>query len=224
MSGPRLILKQSTGWFAAGWQFSEALLSLSDGGFKLFAWLCLNADRHTGQMRITPAGLSSSLGRPAAWVESALEELGQSGVCGWIEAEVLEVKDRYWPYEKQPSRPGAQNYVAEVRRMLLEPACVRSNFTPADERLALEFQQRGISLEQLQWAIWLGCARKYMAMLNGQPAMPIVSLRYFTGLIDEVCRPDTPVGYWEHVRYRLAKLECQWLEQRRQSPEASQAG
>lgn len=223
MSASRLILKQSTGWFAAGWQFSEALLGLSDAGFKLFAWLCLNVDRHTGQLRITPAELASSLGRSAPWVESALQELGEQGMCGWVETDVLEVQDRYWPYEKQPSRPAAQNYVAEVRRMLLEPACVRSHFTPADERLALELQQRGISLEQLQRAIWLGCARKYVAMLNGQPPMPIVSLRYFTGLIDEVCHPGTPVGYWEHVRRKLAKLERQWLDQSR-SPDSSQAG
>lgn len=51
MSAPRLVLKQSSGWFAAGWQFSEALLELSDAGFKLYAWLCLNVERHTGRVR-----------------------------------------------------------------------------------------------------------------------------------------------------------------------------
>lgn len=89
--------------------------------------------------------------------------------------------DRYWPYEKQPEQNGSRDYVGQVRRMLLAPACVRSGFSAADERLALDFQQRGISLDQLQQAIWLGCARKYLAMLNGQPPMPITSLRYFIG-------------------------------------------
>ena len=41
MSAPRLVLKQSTGWFAAGWTFGEAMTVLSDAAFKLFAWLCL---------------------------------------------------------------------------------------------------------------------------------------------------------------------------------------
>jgi len=44
--GPPLILKQSTGWFAAGWQFAQALEELSDPAFKLYAWLCLRADLH----------------------------------------------------------------------------------------------------------------------------------------------------------------------------------
>ena len=56
MSRPPLVLKQSTGWFAAGWQFGEAIDELSDAAFKLFAWLCLNADRHTGRVQITRAG------------------------------------------------------------------------------------------------------------------------------------------------------------------------
>ena len=33
--GPRLVLKQSTGWFAAGWTFADAMTALSDLAFKL---------------------------------------------------------------------------------------------------------------------------------------------------------------------------------------------
>ena len=95
--------------------------------------------------------------------------------------------------------------------MLLAPACVRSRFTPADERLAQDPNRRGISLEQLQRAIWLGCARKYVAMLNGQLPMLITSLRYFTGLIEEVRQTDTPDSYWQHVRSKTNQLERQWL-------------
>src|SRR6266508_260793 len=39
----RLSLKEPTGWFAAGDAFRKALASLSDGAFKLFAYLCLEA-------------------------------------------------------------------------------------------------------------------------------------------------------------------------------------
>ena len=45
MSRPHLVVKQSAGWFAAGWQFAEALQELSDAAFKLHTWLCLTADR-----------------------------------------------------------------------------------------------------------------------------------------------------------------------------------
>jgi hypothetical protein len=53
MSGTQLALKQSTGWFAAGRQFGQALSELSDAAFKLYAWLCLNADRRTGHLHST---------------------------------------------------------------------------------------------------------------------------------------------------------------------------
>ena len=54
MSRPQLVLKQSTGWFAAGWQFGQALGELSDAAFKLYAWLCLQrgpAHRSTAEHR-----------------------------------------------------------------------------------------------------------------------------------------------------------------------------
>ncbi len=59
--GPRLVLKHSTGWFAAGWEFAEAMTTLSDAAFTLFAWLCLNADRHTGRIRDQEAEIAGSL-------------------------------------------------------------------------------------------------------------------------------------------------------------------
>jgi hypothetical protein len=212
MSRPQLVLKQSTGWFAAGWQFGQALDELSDAAFKLYAWLCLNADRHTGQLQSTVAELSPAMKKPEPWTESALRELIERGVCRWKEADMLEVADRYWPYEKQSRRNESKDYVNEVRGMLLAPACIRSMFTPADERLAREFDQRGVSLEQLQRAIWLGCARKYVAMLNGQAPMPITTLRYFIGLVEEVRQTETSHSYWQHVRSKADQLERQWIQ------------
>jgi hypothetical protein len=44
-----LRLKQERGWFAAGADFRRALGLLSDGAFRLFAWLCLEASRETGR-------------------------------------------------------------------------------------------------------------------------------------------------------------------------------
>lgn len=218
MSPPRLVLKQSSGWFAAGRQFGEALVQLSDAGFKLYAWMCLNAERHTGRLRITVPALSSALQKPAPWIQSAIEEMVQREVCRWRPPDLLEVRDRYWPYEKQLCREGPPEFIAEVRRLLAMPACVRCAFAAADERLARDLKQRGISLEQLERAIWLGCARKYAAMLNGQPPAPITSLRYFLGLIEEVGHARTPDSYWQHVRSKAAVLERQWLERLGRGP------
>jgi hypothetical protein len=167
---------------------------LSDPAFKLYAWVCPRADRHTGQVQSTAAELASALKKPEHWVESAVRELVQCRVCLWRDPDVLEVADRYWPYEKQCRSSESKDYVGEVRRMLLAPACVRCHFSTADERLAQDFDRRGVSLEQVQRAIWLGCARKYVSMLNGQTSMPITSLRYFIALVEEVGRKCCTCG------------------------------
>jgi hypothetical protein len=213
MNKPSLVLKQSTGWFAAGREFGQALELLSDAGFRLYAWLCLHADRHTGQLQTNVTTLGLTINKPVSWIESTVGELLERGVCVWADPEVLEVADPYWPYEKQRCRTEAKDYLDAVRRMLQVPACVRCRFTSADERLAQDLARRGVTVEQLQRAIWLGCARKYLAMLNGQPPMPIASLRYFVGLVEEVSQANTPESYWHHVRSKTDRLERQWLQQ-----------
>jgi len=99
-----------------------------------------------------------------------------------------------------------------VRAAFLKPACVRSVFTAADEKLALNLYRREVSLEHVRRAIWLGCARKYVAMLNGQTRQPITSLAYFASLIEEVRQPHIPGSYWDHVRHRMEEMEKRWLQ------------
>ena len=98
-----------------------------------------------------------------------------------------------------------------MRTAFLKPACVHSVFAAADEKLALNLYRREVSLEQMRRAIWLGCARKYVAMLNGQTRQPITSLAYFASLIEEVRQPQIPGSYWDHVRHRMEELEKRWL-------------
>lgn len=216
-TGPRLVLKQSTGWFAAGWSFGEAMTTLSDAGFKLFAWLCLNADRHTGRIRITAAEMAQCLGKGESEIQAAGDELVERGVCRHGTYPEIEIADHYWPYEKQPSQSGPQDYVAQVRKLLFEPACVRCRFSAADEKMARDLYQRGVSLAQLERAIWLGCLRKYATLLANQAAaMPIGSLRYFTAVIDEiVTHSNTSDTYWGYVKRKAMALEREWLHRSR---------
>ena len=213
MNAPRrLVLKQSTGWFAAGWQVGEALLSLSDAAFKLFAWLCLNADRYTGQLRPSVTEISQALRKPDSWTEAALNELRERGVCSWTASELVEVTDAYWPHEKQAPTAASQEYAAQVRKMLQAAACVHCRFTPADAKLVQDLHRRGVSLRQIQRAIWLGCARKYTTILrNESAATPIASLSYFTAVIEEAARNNTPDSYWDYVRRMAGELEREWL-------------
>jgi hypothetical protein len=162
-------------------------------------------------------------------VEMALEELCQRQVCirhptanGNIVKDRMSVEicDRFWPYEKMPVDEmgiGQDGYVQQVRRMLQDVACVRMNFSAADERLAAIYHQRGVTLVHLQRAIWLGCARKYVALLNGSETsapMLITSLNYFAGIVEEVMSESTGEDYWKHIQFKVKQLERMWMEAR----------
>jgi hypothetical protein len=217
MSAVRLVLKQPTGWFAAGREVAAALSLLSDGAFKLYVHLCLQANRHTGRAVIELPQLTELLQKDALSVEAGLAELQRHEVCE-RHGDQVEICDRFWPYQKQiavvTSNPQVE-FVRQVREAFLKPACVRSAFTAADEKLTLNLFQGGVGMQQLRRAIWLGCARTYMAMLNGQTRLPITSLAYFASLIDEVSQPQIPQSYWEHVRHRVEEMERRWLQTRR---------
>ena len=111
-----------------------------------------------------------------------------------------------------PLRPPEAEFVRQVRAAFLKPACVHSVFTAADEKLALNLYRREVSLEQVRRAVWLGCARKYVAMLNRQTRQPITSLAYFASLIEEVQQAQIPGSYWDHVRHRMEAIEKRWLQ------------
>jgi hypothetical protein len=214
MSAARLILKQPTGWFAAGREVAQALALLSDRAFKLYMHLCLEADRHNGRARIESAALTRILRKDAASIEAGLDELQRHGVCE-CQADQVEICDRFWPYQKQVTliaEPPEVEFLRQARAAFLAPACVRSTFTAADEKLARNLGRSGVTLEQLRRAIWLGCARKYMSLLNGQSQVLITSLAYFASLIKEVSQPQIPISYWDHVRRRMEEMETSWLQ------------
>ena len=219
---PRLQLKQPTGWFAAGREVAEALMLLSESAFRLYIYICLNADRHTGRLAIDPASLARVLRREPAAIEDDLGELRRHDVCD-RRMGALEICDRFWPYHRQSlATPdgGQGDYIRSAREAFLEPACVCSAFTPADQKLAADLHRRGVPLENLRRAIWLGSARKYIAMLNGQPPAPIVNLGYFTALLEEVTRAPVTDAYWQHVRQKLLILEQRWGQASPTAPEA----
>jgi len=99
MSAARLILKQPTGWFAAGREVAQALALLSDGAFKLYIHLCLEAERHTGRVIIDLAALTRILRQNAESVEAHLSELRCHKICQ-RSGDRVEICDRFWPYQK----------------------------------------------------------------------------------------------------------------------------
>jgi hypothetical protein len=101
-----LALKEASGWFAAGDSFRRALTELSDGAFKLFAYICLEADRRTGRLLMTQTELAQVLGKSRRIIGAYVAELQAQGVCcvrtgrNQFARTVFEVCDAYWPYKR----------------------------------------------------------------------------------------------------------------------------
>ena len=218
MSAARLVLKQPTGWFAAGREFAQALTLLSDGAFKLYVYICLRANRNTGCLGATLNELARALGKTPEAIAVDLAELEERAVCCVTRDGnsnlVLGICDRFWPYQKQPipGRTPEAEFVQKVRSLFLAPACVQASFAAADEKIAADLHRRGVSLEQVRRAILLGCARKYVAMINSGVRAPITSLQYFSAIIEEVADSAIPESYWEPLRHKVARMEQQWQQ------------
>src|SRR6266487_4682459 len=78
---PSPAANQPAGWFAAGDGFRKALMLLSDGAFRLFSFLCLEADRHTGQHQATQKELAGALGKSKRIIGNYVAELQAKGIC-----------------------------------------------------------------------------------------------------------------------------------------------
>ena len=211
-AGTRFQLKQPSGWFAAGREVACALELLSDASFKLFIWLCLHAERSRGALSAAPAELARVLGKQESDMHLALEELERQGVCTRRAEAVIEIRDRFWPYQRQcdsTTSDESRRYVAEVKRLFLERRCVQSSFTAADEKLALSLFGRGIPLVQVERAILLGSLRKYAAVLQHGRGTPISSLHYFINLFEEV-QQEISTQYWTYVAHKVKTFEQTW--------------
>ena len=225
---PPLTLKHHTGWFAAGREMQQALALLSDGAFKLYVYVCLHAERSSGRLKFRHSELAQSLGKSSRSITSYLNELHRQRVCQ-VQAAAnqhqtgsIEIADRFWPYHKQLSEAplssldslngfGDQTrYIERVRQLFLSRACVQGTFRAADEKLAVELYQRHVPLERIERAYLLGCARKYIALLNHPGAALISSLHYFAELLRELEELKISPDYWSYLSHKVDRLEQSW--------------
>lgn len=214
MKAARLRLKQPAGWFAAGREVVEALTQLSDAAFKVFVWLCLHADRSRGALRAESQVIAHVVGKSETEIAALVQELLRKGICRRTADGMLEITDSFWPYERAtPSQEEtASAYLTAVKQLLRERACVRSAFTAADQKLALELYGAGVPLQRVEQAIHLGCLRKYVALLNRPGGTPITTLHYFAETLAEVQRLNISDEYWRYVAAKLIHLERRWRQ------------
>lgn len=217
-------LKHPTGWFAAGREVSRALPLLSDGAFKLYIYVCLNADRSTGLLKIGHTDLAKALGKSRRSVIAYLDELRaqrifdvRPGTNQHIGGEI-EIQDAFWPYEKESAQTKPADlagYTEQIRRLLKSRPCVFCSFTTADEKLAALFFRQGIPIAQIERGFLLACARRFVSLLNRDGQEAITSLQYFQNAIDEAGQLQMPADYWRYLQLRVGRFEQQWLAKKR---------
>lgn len=213
----KLRLKKNNGWFPAGESFLNAMSVLSDHTFKLFVFVCLNADRETATYTTSITRLIAILGKFRTEVDRYITELQNKNVCLVNRIPyspiTFRILDAYWPYECDDNAvvPIDENsYVDAARTLFLGLGCTSGRFGSSEAGQARNMENRGISLQELEDAMIVGACRKYVSWLSNGPSDPIASLLYFESLIEETRERPFPPGYREHLRMEVKKLKDQW--------------
>lgn len=215
----KLRIKESVGWFVAGEGFRHALSLLSDGAFKLFAHLSLQADRRTGCLAATHKELAASLSKSKRVIGAYVAELEAKDICkvrpgkNQFMPTVYEIADDYWPYHRDsscPESPEIQTYVESVRECYERLACTGGKLCAAGIEVTRQLHRRSIPLDVVQDAMLLGACRKFESWLNGASCEPIRSMAYFEPLVAEVQMNPLPHGYSGYLRSKLRRLVEAW--------------
>lgn len=224
-----LRLKEPSGWFVAGTSFHQALRILSDGAFKLFTYLCLQANRRTGRFEAVQRELARAIGKSRRIVGKYIEELESKGVCmvrlgkNQYDRTCFEIRDEYWPYHRMATEnadgPMGNSYINAIKSSFVAMGCTSKKFSDRDMQYAEDLQRRGIPLEAVQGAILMGVVRKYISWLNGSSLQPIASLAYFGALISEINERPIPADYRKYLQRKVVELEGSWKKKSTQMPE-----
>ena len=174
-----------------------------------------NANRHTGRLSATVDELARAMTRAPTAVAMNLDELEACAVCRVIRNSgsqlVLEIRDRFWPYEKQQT-PGCApepeaEFVQKVRDLFLAPACVQASFSAADEKIAT----RPSSTRRFPGADLTShpAGMCPQVCLHAQRRKPIADHQpeYFADVVEEVRASAIPESYWEPLRAKVTRME-----------------
>lgn len=217
----RLSLKEPAGWFAAGDTFRKALALLSDGAFRLFAYLCLEADRRSGCFQAAYKELAAALGKSKRAIGTYVTELEAAGIClvkpgkNQFTGTIFEICDGYWPYYRAGiavESPEQKTYVQSVRECFLALGCGSGKFGAAEAASARDMQNRGIPLAVIEEAMLMGACRKYSSWFEGRALEPIRGMSYFEPLIAEIQEKPFPPGYYSYLRGKVRQFAESWNE------------
>jgi hypothetical protein len=106
-----------------------------------------------------------------------------------------------------PSEISKSDYITQVLHLYLMLAETPNRHSRLDRRLAEEFYEQQIELEQVEAAMILATARRYFRSGDAPTLGPIRSLHYFVPVIKEVRRLPLSADYIAYLRRKLAEIE-----------------
>jgi len=186
------------------WNHHPFALNDSSTGVFRFYWSCGNPD-----------GICVITGLRRHFSTEPISVYNSSPAVCDIQGINIEVCNPFWPYVKcrsdhQDRDKTLDFYVEAIRQLLAAHKCVKPVFNPADEKLAAQLFGEHVELKQIEHAILLACARRYVALLNGTAVGIVSGLRYFSSAIQEVRTLQISQDYWQHLASRVGKFEQQW--------------
>jgi len=103
-------------------------------------------------------------------------------------------------------RTSRQAYVERVLELYRRAPETPARSSRLDRRLAEEFYERQVKIEEVEAAILLATARRLLRNSQAPKLGPIRSLHYFTAVIEEIKSAPVSEGYLEYLRQKLAAI------------------
>jgi hypothetical protein len=80
-------------------------------------WVCLNADRSLGAIRIEPGEIARVLGKTEAEIRANLRDLFQAEIGQPTPDGAIQIADRFWPYERAPTGQQAEKLAPYISQL-----------------------------------------------------------------------------------------------------------
>jgi len=182
-------------------------------------YIAAHALRSSGRMPYQARDLASAEGKSLRSMNTYIDEMEEKGICVFrpalnqYELGELELCDIAWPYVKETGLGKAsefESYKLQIREALAMRPCILCRFSAADVSFAEKLFQREIKLVQITRAFYIGCAAKYISLLNDANGALISRLSYFGDVIEEVGKPLPGCQNWSLLALVMTKYELSW--------------
>jgi len=98
-----------------------------------------------------------------------------------------------------------EEYVRQVLEAYRKTPGTMGTIRRPDRMLAAQLYQRGVALSVVENALVLAAVRRLIRPANMPPLRTVRSLAYFLPVIEEVLDLKVSPGYFQYLRYKLAR-------------------